>query len=46
MEKIVNIVNFLRGVEPRLDMDLLTPVAEEIRLNKQYGFENTFFASV
>ena len=42
MEKIVNIVNFVRGVEPRLDMDLLTPVAEEIRLNKQYGYENTF----
>lgn len=40
--KVVNIVNFVRGVEPRYEMDLLTPVAEEIKLNKQYGFENTF----
>lgn len=35
--KVVNIVNFVRGVEPRCEMDLLTPVVEEIRLNKQYG---------
>lgn len=40
--KIVNIVNFVRGEEPRMEMDLLTPVIEEIKLNKKYGFENTF----
>ncbi len=40
--KVVNIVNFVRGVEPREEKDLLTPVIEEIRLNKKYGFENTF----
>ena len=41
--KIVNIVNFVRGVEPRFEeFDLYTPIVEEIKLNKKYGFENTF----
>lgn len=40
--KVINIINFVRGVEPRLDMDLYTPVQEEIKLVKKYGFENTF----
>ena len=40
--RVVNIMNFVRGVEPRMEMDLLTPVKEEIKLNKKYGFENTF----
>ena len=30
--QIVNIINFIRGVEPRMDMDLITPVREQIRL--------------
>lgn len=40
--KVVNIMNFVRAVEPRHEMDLMTPVVEEIRLNKKYGFDNTF----
>ena len=40
--RVVNIVNFIRGVEPRRELDLVEPVREEICLNKKYGFENTF----
>lgn len=42
MNRIMNIVNFVRGIEPRMEMDLYTPVAEQIRVNKQYGIANTF----
>ncbi len=40
--RVVNIINFVRAYEPRREMDLMTPVVEEIRLNKKYGFDNTF----
>lgn len=40
--KVVNIINFVRGIEPRMEVDLITPVLEEMKLNKKYGFENTF----
>ena len=41
--KIVNIINFVRGCEPRdPKLDLVEPVCQEIRLNKKYGFPNTF----
>ncbi len=40
--RIVNIINFIRGVEPRLEMDLLTPVVEQIRLLKKYALPGTF----
>lgn len=41
--KLVNIMNFVRGVEPRNpELDLVKPVVEEIALNKKYGFDNTF----
>lgn len=40
---IVNIMNFVRGVEPRNpSLDLLEPVLGQIALNKRFGFENTF----
>lgn len=40
---IVNIMNFVRGVEPRNpSLDLLAPVLGQIALNKRFGFENTF----
>lgn len=40
---IVNIMNFVRGVEPRNpSLDLLAPVLGQIALNKKFGFENTF----
>ncbi len=38
----MNLVNFVRGCEPRNpSMDLLTPIREEIAINKQYGFDHT-----
>lgn len=40
--QIVNIVNFIRAVEPRLEMDLVTPVREQIRLADGYGLKTTF----
>lgn len=41
---ILNIVNFIRGLEPREDasFDLITPVKEEIALSEKYGFKTTF----
>ena len=41
--RIVNIVNFVRGAEPRNpSKDLLAPVVGEIELVKKYNFPNTF----
>ena len=41
-KRVMNLVNFVRGCEPRSpDMDLLTPIKEEIAINKQYGFDHT-----
>ena len=40
--QIVNIINFIRGVEPRMEMDLITPVKEQIRLIDYYNFSATF----
>lgn len=40
--RIVNIINFIRGVEPRADIDLLEPVVNQIRLLKEYNLPATF----
>ena len=41
--RIVNILNFVRAVEPRSTrVDIVEPVIEEIKLNKKYHFPNTF----
>ncbi len=40
--QIVNIVNFIRAVEPRLPMDLETPVKEQIALLKKHNLKATF----
>lgn len=40
--RIVNIVNFIRGIEPRELIDLVEPVREQIRLAKEYGLPSTF----
>ena len=40
--QIVNIVNFIRGCEPREPVDLYRPVAEQIALMKQHGLRGTF----
>lgn len=44
MEKrqIVNIVNFIRGVEPRNSRDLIKPLVEQIALLKKHGLKGTF----
>ena len=42
MKQIMNIVNFVRGIEPRWEMDLFTPVEEQIKYNKKYSIPNTF----
>lgn len=40
---IVNIMNFVRGCEPRNpSLDLMEPVVRQNELNKKYGFPNTF----
>lgn len=39
---IVNIMNFVRGLDPRHHRDLIKPLKNQIELNKKYGFENTF----
>lgn len=42
-KKIMNVMNFVRGCEPRQpEADLLTPVVEEIKLVKQYDLPSTF----
>ncbi len=38
---VMNLVNFVRGCEPRRPMDLVTPLVEQIRCNSQYGVANT-----
>ena len=41
-KRVMNLVNFVRGCEPRNpEMDLFTPIKEEIAINKQYGFNHT-----
>ncbi|HOW72070.1 MAG TPA: hypothetical protein PKY77_15830 [Phycisphaerae bacterium] len=40
--RIVNIVNFIRGVEPRGPVDLYEPVVQQIRLARAHGLPTTF----
>lgn len=40
--QIVNIINFIRGVEPREPVDLFEPVKEQIALMKKHGLPGTF----
>ena len=40
-KQIINIINFIRAVEPRSEVDLVEPVREEVALNTKYGFPNT-----
>lgn len=41
-KQIVNIINFIRGCEPRCDVDLVKPVKEQIRLMEKLGLRGTF----
>lgn len=40
--QILNIVNFIRACEPRVKVDLVKPVREQIRLMKRHGLRGTF----
>ena len=40
--QIINIINFIRAVEPRLPMDLIEPVREQIALMKKHNLRGTF----
>ena len=40
--QIVNVINFIRGVEPRAKIDLKEPVREQIRLMKEHRLRGTF----
>ncbi|MBK7405995.1 MAG: hypothetical protein IPJ41_15600 [Phycisphaerales bacterium] len=40
--RIVNIINFIRGVEPRGPVDLIEPVREQIRLGHAHSLPSTF----
>ena len=42
MRNIVNIVNFIRAVEPRSNVDLLEPVLRQIDLLKEFDLPGTF----
>ncbi len=39
---VLNLVNFVRGCEPRKPMDLYTPVRQEIAVNRENGLKSTF----
>ena len=39
---IVNIMNFVRGCEPRFEIDLVEPVRQELALCRKYDLPNTF----
>jgi len=39
---IVNIINFIRGVEPRTQVDLVEPVAKQLKLGRQHRLPTTW----
>lgn len=41
-KRVMNLVNFVRGCEPRYPKDLYTPVVKQMEVNAKYGFDNTF----
>ena len=41
-KRIMNVVNFVRGIEPRWEMDLYASVVNEIEVNKKYHIPATF----
>ena len=40
-EKVINIMNFVRGIEPRFPTDLSVTILNELEMCKKYGFKNT-----
>ena len=45
-KQIMNVVNFVRGIEPRWEMDLYAPVVNEIEVNKKYHIPSTFLLAL
>lgn len=41
-KRVMNIVNFVRGIEPRWEIDLYTPVVKQLEFNKEYNVPATF----
>ncbi|MFA6931723.1 MAG: hypothetical protein WCT05_15470, partial [Lentisphaeria bacterium] len=41
-EKVVNIINFIRNVEPRLTIDLEEPVRQQMKLAREYSLPTTW----
>ena len=41
-ERVVNLVNFVRGCEPRKPMDLVMPVRKQMEMGRFYGLPQTF----
>ena len=42
MKNVINIINFIRGCEPRSDVDLAEPVRNQILLHKKHNLPGTF----
>ena len=42
MKNVINIVNFIRGWDKRVDFDLKESVAEQARLAEEYNLPVTF----
>lgn len=40
--KVMNVINFIRGCEPRLEMDLVTPIKKQLELLRKTGLKSTF----
>ena len=40
-EKVINIMNFVRGIEPRFPADLSVTILNELEMCRKYGFKNT-----
>lgn len=39
---IINVINFIRGIEPREDVDLYEPVRQQLQLLEEYHMSGTF----
>ena len=42
MKKIVTPMNFVRGCEPRLEMDLFSTTKRQLELTKQFAIKTTY----
>ena len=41
-KQVVNIINFIRGVEPRLTVNLVEPVENQLVVMEKHGLTGTF----